>query len=107
MYYPPFYFENSLIDYFDAKVLGGSVREEMMAGYEEYKDYIPAWSLHRLVSALTNNNIIITFIDNIVIVEKHQVFQKSYEFWDDVYDNICDAYEWLIKEGYFNKEYLV
>ena len=68
---------------------------------------IPAWSLHRLVSALTNNGIIITFIDNIVIVEKHKVFQKSYEFWDDVYDNICDACEWLIKEGYFNKEYLV
>ena len=67
---------------------------------------LPAWSLHRLVSAITNNGIIITFIDNIVIVEKHQVFQKSYEFWDDVYDNICDAYEWLIKEGYFKKEYL-
>ena len=68
---------------------------------------IPAWSLHRLISTLTNDNIIITFIDNIVIVEKYKVFQKSYEFWDDVYDNICDAYEWLIKEGYFNKEYLV
>ena len=69
-------------------------------------DNVPAWSLHRLVSALTNNGIIITFIDNIVIIDKHKVFQKSYEFWDDVYDNICDAIEWLIKEGYFNKEYL-
>lgn len=67
---------------------------------------IPAWSLHRLVSALTNDGIIITFIDNIVIIEKYKVFQKSYEFWDDVYDNICDAIEWLIKEGDFNKEYL-
>ena len=67
---------------------------------------IPAWSLHRLVSVLTNNGINITFIANIVIIERYKVFEKSYEFWDDVYDNICDAYEWLIKEGYFNKEYL-
>ena len=70
-------------------------------------DDIPAWSLHRLVSTLINNGIIITFIDNIVIIERYKAFQKSYEFWDDVYDNIIDAIEWLIKEGYFNKEYLV
>ena len=68
---------------------------------------IPAWSLHRLVSTLINNGIIITFIDNIVIIERYKAFQKSYELWDDVYDNIIDAIEWLIKEGYFNKEYLV
>ena len=67
----------------------------------------PAWSLNRLVSTLINNGIIITFIDNIVIIERYKAFQKSYEFWDDVYDNIIDAIEWLIKEGDFNKEYLV
>ena len=72
-----------------------------------FDDDIPAWSLHRLVSTLINNGIIITFIDNIVIIERYKAFQKSYEFWDDVYDNIIDAIEWLIKEGYFNKEYLV
>ena len=74
--------------------------------YEE-SDSVPAWSLHRLVSTLINNGIIITFIDNIVIIERYKAFQKSYEFWDDVYDNIIDAIEWLIKKGYFNKEYLV
>ena len=73
----------------------------------EYGKVIPAWSLLRLVSALMNNGISILFIDNIVVIEKYKVFEKSYEFWDDVYDNICDAIEWLIKEGYFNKEYLV
>lgn len=76
--------------------------------YSQYKDVcFPAWSLHRLVSTLINKGIIITFIDNIVIIEQYKVFQKSYDFWDDVYDNICDAIEWLIEEGYFNKEYLV
>ena len=68
---------------------------------------IPAWSLHRLGSTLINNGIIITFIDNIVIIERYKDFQKSYEFWDDLYDNLIDGIEWLIKEGYFNKEYLV
>ena len=67
---------------------------------------IPAWSLHRLVSTLINNGIIITFIDDIVIIERYKDFQKSYEFWDDLCDNLIDGIEWLIKEGYFNKEYL-
>ena len=99
MYYPPFYFENNLIDYFDAKVLGGSVREEMMAGYEEYKDYIPAWSLHRLASMIEED----FQSDGRFFCLPMFGFDKS----DNLYDNIIDAYAWLIKEGYFNKEYLV
>ena len=60
---------------------------------------IPAWSLHRLVSMIEED------------------FQSNGRFFclpmfgfdksDNLYDNIIDAYEWLIKEGYFNKEYLV
>ena len=101
------HFNIDKINVFGHKKPDGSI----MSGDEYFDELfgkdIPAWSLHRLVFAITNNGIIITFIDNIVIVEKHQVFQKSYEFWDDVYDTICDAIEELIKEGYFNKEYLV
>lgn len=73
----------------------------------KYPSDIPAWGLHRLIEMLTKYGINVTFIDNIVVIDRHKVFQKSYEFWDDVYDNICDAIEWLIKEGYFSKEYLV
>jgi hypothetical protein len=32
---------------------------------------------------------------------------KSFDSKDNLYDNIIDCIEWLIKEGYFNKEYLV
>ena len=62
-------------------------------------DCIPAWSLHCLVSMIEED------------------FQSNGRFFclpmfgfdksDNLYDNIIDAYEWLIKEGYFNKEYLV
>ena len=60
---------------------------------------IPAWSLHRLVSMIEED------------------FQSDGRFFclpmfgfdrsNNLYDNIIDAIEWLIKKGYFNKEYLV
>ena len=59
----------------------------------------PAWSLHRLVSMIEED------------------FQSNGRFFclsmfgfdksDNLYGNIIDAIEWLIKEGYFNKAYLV
>ena len=71
--------------------------------------HTPAWSLHRLIEMLKNSRITISFIekDTAIIVERYGVFQNRCEIWDNNYDNICDAIEWLIKEGYFNKEYLV
>ena len=53
---------------------------------------IPAWSLDRLLKILqpmmeNQNEITIPF--------------------DNVFDQIIDCIEWLIKKGYFNKEYLV
>ena len=87
--------------------LDGEIRFLEDENYQDTGITIPAWSLHRLVSTLINSGIIITFIDNIVIIERYKDFQKSYEFWDDLYDNFIDCIEWLIKEGYFNKEYLV
>ena len=98
MYYSPFYFENNLIDYFDAKVLGGSVREEMMAGYEEYKDYILAWSLHRLMEMAFNS---LNDADADAEDEIYFIRQKN------PFESMLELFEWLIKEGYFNKEYLV
>ena len=70
---------------------------------------IPAWSLHRLIEMLKNSGITISFFekDTAIIVERYGVFQNLCEIWDNTYENICDAIEWLIKEGYFNKEYLV
>lgn len=83
-------------------------------GWKEYysiieEGIIPAWSLDRLREMLNKSGVTISFVerDTSIIVERYGVFQNVFEILDNVYDNICDAVEWLIKEGYFNKEYLV
>ena len=51
-------------------------------------DEIPAWSLHRLIILIGN-------------IACDWIFRN-----DDCYTNAINCIEWLIKEGYFNKEYL-
>ena len=51
---------------------------------------IPAWSLHRLIE--------------IVAQTQYHYYVISKEL--PIYDALCERIEWLIKEGYFNKEYL-
>ena len=65
-------------------------------GYSE--NAIPAWSLHRLTEMISEE--IQTDWESMCLQDK--VFTKR----DNLYDNIVDCIEWLIKEGYFNKEYL-
>ena len=59
---------------------------------------IPAWSLHRLVSMIEED----FQSDGRVFCLQIFGFDRS----DNLYDNILDSIEWLIKKGYFNKEYL-
>ena len=59
----------------------------------------PRWSLHRLIEMLniqmqTNGRYI-------------YLADGGFDGHTSLYDNIIDCIEWLIKEGYFNKEYLV
>ena len=74
---------------------------------KDIKNTIPAWSLDRLIEMLNKSGITISFLerDTSIIVERYGVFQQVFEIWDNVYDNIIDCIEWLINEGYFNKEY--
>ena len=74
---------------------------------------IPAWSLDRLRELIPEN--IFTGVRN----QWHRVMYNgvlTYEEGDDslvlfreanIYDRCISCIEWLIKEGYFNKEYLV
>ena len=50
--------------------------------------FIPAWSLHRLILLLDT-------------IACDWIFRNG-----DCYTNAINGIEWLIKEGYFNKEYL-
>ena len=57
-------------------------------GYASYES-IPAWSLHKLILLLDT-------------IACDWIFRNG-----DCYTNAINGIEWLIKEGYFNKEYLV
>ena len=61
---------------------------------------LPAWSLHRLIEMMPCD----VEISGIWIYAN-----RSYEFKEknNVYDNLIDLLTSIIKEGYFNKEYLV
>ena len=61
--------------------------------------YIPTWSLHRLLCIVN--------LYTAILRRKIKTCHKSFEEKDSLYNNLIDCIEWLIKEGYFNKEYLV
>lgn len=94
-------------------------------------NFIPAWSLHRLIAMLpdevkmlpeviknipdeTKKLSMATTINCFVPkLTKNYVFYTDWCGWtkifnenDNMYDNIIDCIEWLIKENHFNKEYL-
>ena len=103
--------------YWDTIILNG--------GWQPYWDVtdndIPAWSLHRLIEMMP------------LLLRKGDVYSLIYDIhrdwvaymtyasgernpynrylWEsqntNTYDAFIDCIEWLIKEGYFNKEYLV
>ena len=86
------------------------------------KDGVPAWSLHRLLCLLPKRvqvydevwkfkrNLYLSIDEDFNIRYEENVDEPCFDkiFWAyDIYLNCVDAIEWLIKEGYFNKEYLV
>ena len=79
----------------------------------------PAWSLHRLIELCPETiSFEETYDDNEVycslhIEDKdrivyHDYGSNAYNFdkHRNIYNNIIDCIEWLISEGYFNKQYL-
>ena len=75
----------------------------------KYPADIPAWSLHRLIEMMKKENVRISFYKTQIKVWGsigRDIFEKAFYDKDNEWDNLCDCIEWLIKEGYFNKEYL-
>lgn len=76
--------------------------------------FIPAWSLHRLIEMLPQEIIIVETIyelsiDNHLCIEyiSEKFLNPIKYFWKgNIFDRIICCIEWLIQEGYFNKEYL-
>lgn len=71
--------------------------------YSNIEDRIlPAWSLHRLIEMTKLK--VTPFLYGVEI--SHPQWERAFVKRANVWDNLCDCIEWLIKEGYFNKEYL-
>lgn len=66
-----------------------------------YDDLYYAWSLHRLI-ALCPETIEEICNDG----EAHCSLHIDFDKHRNIYNNIIDYIDWLIKKGYFNKEYL-
>ena len=82
--------------------------------FEIFPDDIPAWSLHRLIEMMPLDVVPEGGFDNIFTLKKGypsgysvEYDGFSYYYNKNIYDTLIEGIEHLIKEGYFNKEYLV
>lgn len=90
--------------------------EEMECPYDGM--VFPSWSLHRLIDLLPKiiriNSMqwylsITPYYNDMVAYENCGNMESNYLYkslYYNIYDNIINCIEWLIKENYFNKEYL-
>ena len=87
-----------------------------IAGYTNR--LVPAWSLHRLIEMLPKEifdqskqwHLFLSLCyEDTISYEECDSPQPCYLHFcssDNIYDNIIETIEWLIKESHFNKEYL-
>ena len=82
----------------------------------ERKETIPAWSLHRLIEMMPESIHLDSFANthyDRTLLPSKIIYMKYDHTWiwqsdkQNDFDKCVDTIEWLIKEGYFNKEYLV
>ena len=72
----------------------------------ERKETIPAWSLHRLIEMADTTTHIEE--EQWVCMDKCYCWNNYESFYaTNLYDSLINCIEWLIKKGYFDKEYLV
>ena len=86
----------------------------------KYPSDIPAWSLHRLIEMMPKcvrahssgddsprlHPYVPKFDYQGVTIENIDEILADFYEQTDLFDNIIDCIEWLIKEGHFGKEYL-
>ena len=72
----------------------------------------PAWSLHRLIEMMPqeifyeDSTLILGVFGDGVYYADNEYGEVFNSFDGNLYDCVVKCIEWLIKEGYFNKEYL-
>ena len=90
--------------------------------FEGSQWYYPAWSLHRLLCFLPKyiqvpdnvweykHDLYLSIDEDLNVRYEENVYEPCFDktFWSgNIYQNCISCIKWLIKEGYFNKEYLV
>lgn len=75
-------------------------------------DFCRAWSLHRLIEMMPNeifyedSTLILGVFGDGVYYADNEYGEVFKSFDGNLYNCIIKCIDWLIKEGYFNKEYL-
>ena len=86
----------------------------MVCGFMRY-DFIPAWSLHRLIDMCPNCIIGRQPCLHKTILDKsihycEENWREEYELFFsahlNLFDNLIDCIEWLIENNHFDKQYL-
>ena len=73
-----------------------------------FYDYIPAWSLDRLMELVPHRHGEYCDYANYFMYYYNIPFDVMEQFRGETrYEYLIDCIEWLIQQGYFNKEYLV
>lgn len=80
----------------------------------DMEKYIPAWSLHRLIKfapivVYSRPVLYLTMLGESVYYcteDNDEDYEKSFSMHFNLYDNMIDCIEWLIKERCINKEYI-
>ena len=117
MYRPPSWGGDKIIGYYVPDVVVFSDH------FVENPNDLPAWSLHRLLCMIPNilraekpfensfSSLMNIMISTLGIAYYYEDYDENriYEFecFENLMEASVSAIEWLIKEGYFNKEYLV
>ena len=99
-----------------------TAKENPLYFHEADEDTIPAWSLHRLIEMMPisirkdgfHNSLVYDFhrdwcVYMLYANGEQMPYNKILEGFQNcnLYDNLIDCIQWLIKEGYFDKDYLV
>ena len=74
----------------------------MSVGLEK-REYIPAWSLHRLIEMCNKSQAEMTIG---IYCDEVTADGDLFEVYDNTYDNLISIIEWLIGLGKFNENYL-
>jgi hypothetical protein len=89
----------------------------MVCGFMRY-DFIPSWSLHRLIALCpkmivhhqSENEMSLSVTHNGAYYEDNFTYStediECFDLSQNLYDNLIDCIEWLIKNKHFNEEYL-